>query len=113
MLIYSTFILYLLILKTFGQSDGSCFTNPPVSSDTRFTTNFDNSIDSFGLEVFKKVGLASSSRSVILSPYSIWSILGLAYLGTDGVTRREMSKSLGIDLDKKRALVFITNLNSR
>ncbi|KAK4312095.1 hypothetical protein Pmani_016449 [Petrolisthes manimaculis] len=52
------------------------------------------------LKINKKEGGATSSRSrgavqnIVISPYSVWSALVLAYLGAEGSTRRQLARAL-------------------
>ena len=63
-------------------------------------------VEAFGLKLFQK--LASSSNkdnnsNLMVSPYSIWSALSLAYMGTQGDTRQQLQNALGLPATKLAA----------
>ena len=36
-------------------------------------------------------------RNILISPYSIWSVLAMVLVGAEGNTEREMARALGVD----------------
>ncbi|KAK3863550.1 hypothetical protein Pcinc_030700 [Petrolisthes cinctipes] len=58
--------------------------------------HFPRNVEKFGLNLFREVSqvVQKDGRSVFVSPYSIWSALVLAYLGSDGETKKQMETAM-------------------
>lgn len=52
----------------------------------------------FGLQVFSKVVQSSPDRNLVLSPYGISSVLGMAQLGAYGSTLQMLTSKMGYSL---------------
>ncbi|XP_045109495.1 intracellular coagulation inhibitor 3-like isoform X2 [Portunus trituberculatus] len=57
--------------------------------------NFIPNVQRFTYNMFDKISSHEGERSVMLSPYSVWSVLSLAYFGALGNTQRELESVLG------------------
>lgn len=83
------FVVGLGMPQSHGQVN-LCFNDkyePPSSS-------FFPVVEQFGLSLFRQVTSRKPDTSVFLSPYSVWSVLSLAYFGSEGETRRQLEKVL-------------------
>ncbi|XP_027213201.2 leukocyte elastase inhibitor [Penaeus vannamei] len=65
-----------------------------------------SSVARFSLQLFRNLAEKAQAQeeSLFVSPYSVWSSLCLAYLGSSGQTKRELADVLGIS-NKKTAYV--------
>lgn len=65
-----------------------------------------SSVARFSLQLFRNLAEKAQAQeeSLFMSPYSVWSSLCLAYLGSSGQTKRELADVLGIS-NKKTAYV--------
>ncbi|XP_050702751.1 serine protease inhibitor 42Dd-like [Eriocheir sinensis] len=71
-----------------------CF---PGEGELRFTTPdpaFPPTVEQFSYSLFRTLSAATGEKSAIMSPYSIWSVLSLAYFGSMGSTQREIETAL-------------------
>lgn len=57
---------------------------------------FPRKVEKFGLDLFRRVAVSKSPTSVFISPYSIWSALVLAYLGSSGATKKQLETALHV-----------------
>uniref|UniRef100_A0A2P2I515 Serpin B11-like n=1 Tax=Hirondellea gigas TaxID=1518452 RepID=A0A2P2I515_9CRUS len=81
----------------------SCF--PDSAQDVSQSNSFDfTGVDEFGLKLFRELVPPSSSGSnLLMSPYSIWSALGLALMGAQGNTKLQLEKVLKLPNNKLQA----------
>ncbi len=52
----------------------------------------------FGLQVFSEVVQSSPNRNLVLSPYGVSSVLGMAQLGANGSTLQKLTSKMGYSL---------------
>ncbi|HEY4245403.1 MAG TPA: serpin family protein [Lacunisphaera sp.] len=57
-------------------------------------------INSLGLDLYREEIKSAGNSAVLLSPYSIASVLAMTYAGADGVTKAEMEKTLHLPSDQ-------------
>ncbi|KAK7067620.1 putative serpin [Halocaridina rubra] len=57
---------------------------------------FATGVENFGLNIFKQMVLEKQGSSIFISPYSLWSVLSLAYFGSEGRTRAQLENALGL-----------------
>ncbi|XP_071519754.1 iripin-2-like [Panulirus ornatus] len=94
LLLLATLVLLLLLLQAplCGASLDRCFyweTNRGIEA------SFPKGVGKFGLNLFKKVvATRGVEESLVLSPYSVWSALCLAFFGSKGSTRAQLAQAL-------------------
>ncbi|KAF2353228.1 Serpin domain [Trinorchestia longiramus] len=84
-----------------AQKFDLCFpdTTQNVGSNDKFIFS---GVDNFGFGLFRELnGLMSSEQSsdssnLLISPYSVWSVLSLALMGTQGTARLQLEQALGL-----------------
>ncbi|MBN2035939.1 MAG: serpin family protein [Chitinispirillaceae bacterium] len=90
--------LFLCMALSVFCSSASCSREQSLSRDLavdeRHIEETFASVNDFGLELFKR--LSSGTENVFLSPYSVFTALGIACAGAQGATAREMKKVLRI-----------------
>lgn len=102
------FALLLLVLPACskqeeGSRDQRSHPTPPISLTARKQEagKIDPALISahnrLGLQLHRELtGQAEAGDNVLLSPYSIWTALSIAYNGSSGTTAREMASVLGL-----------------
>lgn len=83
------FLLESTDILTIGESE-------PVLRNPEELTEISNEITDFSFQSFSSLVSSdvSSEENLFISPYSIYSALGIAYLGADGETKKEMEEVL-------------------
>ncbi|XP_047489830.1 ovalbumin-related protein X-like [Penaeus chinensis] len=85
-----------VVLALAGEGDAHisrCFKKElPVEPDPEFS----NGVARFSLQLFRRLAERAQAQeeSLFVSPYSVWSSLCLAYLGSSGKTKRELADAL-------------------
>ena len=86
-------IICLLIQCCYGQFD--CFGEGlPVGIQDRDAVAKAN--ENFSLKLFTDIATSYPFNSIVLSPYSVWSVLNLAYFGAGGRTRDQLANALDV-----------------
>jgi serpin B len=80
----------------------------------RAASGFDAAIatDDLGLDLYRGFANQARGENVLLSPYSIESALGMAYVGSDGLTREEMARVLHFSPDDAAVTAAFSGLRS-
>lgn len=111
MRVLSALILCTLMCSVYAQFS-TCFTD--VTSSNANSNAFDFSgVDRFGFALFRNLTSMLSSQqqrqgssnkaNMMLSPFSIWSVLTLALTGAKGGTYTELQTALGLPVSKLHA----------
>jgi len=72
----------------------TCF-HEQNAAPTNATVNLAG-ISDFGIVLFKTLFNYEENRNLFFSPYSIWSALSLAYFGSEGETKAQLQRTLGV-----------------
>ncbi|XP_042857088.1 ovalbumin-related protein X-like [Penaeus japonicus] len=88
------FLLVALTVLLAGEGDAhisQCFKRAlPSQPDPEFSKG----VAQFSFQFFKRLAESAKEENLFVSPYSVWSSLCLAYLGSGGNTRRELAHVL-------------------
>lgn len=79
--------------------------------------SFSQGVEDFGLSIFKQLA-NEKPGSIFVSPYSLWSVLSLAYFGSEGRTRSQLEQTLNLKsksgtFTNWNALKFLLHSNPR
>ena len=92
------------------SQQNNCYANIPLlSQNSNEVTRLTKNTDYFGLSLFKSLA-NSTPKSIFFSPYGIWSALALGYLGSEGATKEQLGKTLGLGSNKDVAFSAIGKL---
>lgn len=85
-----------------------------VCSVVRAAGGFDAAIatDDLGIDLYRGFANQAAGENVLLSPYSIESALGMAYVGAEGPTREEMARVLHFSPDDAAVTAAFSGLRS-
>ncbi|KAB7507131.1 Glia-derived nexin [Armadillidium nasatum] len=52
--------------------------------------------DDFAIKLFTDIAISYPRNSIVIAPYSVWSVLNLAYYGAKGETETQLKTALGV-----------------
>lgn len=93
----------------FGQRHDECFPGEGELVSQSPDGTLLPTVEAFSYSLFQTMSRLQNGSSVILSPYSIWSVLTLAYFGAMGGTQREIENALGF-VNKTQAFSLASSL---
>ena len=95
-------VLFLFLILSFTLLSVSFLR---AEENSKVDENFSNSVACFGKNILTKEYKKSNT---VISPLSIHLALDMLYNGAEGVTEKEMQKTLGYasDMDKKQKKYF-------
>lgn len=82
----------LLLAASCVSQANRCF---PDETQESPNPRFPQGVEDFGMAMFKSIGRLKEG-SLFVSPYSLWSVLTLAYFGSEGRTRRQLEEALNL-----------------
>ncbi|XP_071519922.1 uncharacterized protein [Panulirus ornatus] len=86
-------VVVAVALATVGSIHPDCFTE--YDKGGQINTDL-TGITDFGFDLYRQLSPANSSSNIFFSPYSIWTALSLAYLGSNGDTKRQLETALRV-----------------
>lgn len=97
-LLSSLLLLVLLSTRTNGKEVRGIETCFPDELPRAPDPNFSKDVAKFSLKLFKslvtKEGGSGQKENVVVSPFSVWSTLVIAYLSAEGRTKDELQRAL-------------------
>nr|QEQ76264.1 serpin 1 [Macrobrachium nipponense] len=85
----------LLLGAVVGLAHPQCLTPNDNFQAVQYSTDL-SGITDFGLDLYKQLSPGNSPRNFFFSPYSIWSALSLAYIGSGGDTQKQLEAALRV-----------------
>ena len=83
------------IFRSFGESVSSL-----LGINTSYEDIEENKFNSFDVKLFKRL-CESSDENIFISPLSISLALSMLLLGSNGTTKQQLEKELGVNVDRK------------
>ncbi|XP_068212562.1 uncharacterized protein [Palaemon carinicauda] len=101
----------LLLLGVIGHAHLQCLTPFDNYQAAQYSTDL-TGITDFGLDLYKQLSPGNSPKNFFFSPYSIWSALALAYIGSGGATQQQLEAALRVSgkLETLKLLKALDNL---
>ncbi|RXG71728.1 Glia-derived nexin [Armadillidium vulgare] len=77
-----------------AQTDTDCFGEGSPINPTMDAVR--KGADDFAIKLFTDIAISYPRNSIVIAPYSVWSVLNLAYYGAKGETETQLKTALGV-----------------